>query len=412
MLCASAWAQPSITPYQVRQVWVPGPLFTDPKADAEQPLFVNDPARVLFRGPDGDTTAVLEAGTLYHLLIVDHDADVSADRDKLLLTLATAVSTWHLLLNETAAHSGEFSGVVMLRESMWKTEPPPVSLTTTYPTAAERPLPESSLNLVLPVAFQTNLCLLWRQVPGGKWPTAEIPFHMAVMTMTHNAVDTLNTQETLLLFAAQTMITLGTADDRRAPDAQPEHTFQQEACRMLTTFAERCPANPTAPKALLIVGRFRQSQRRLADAQRVFASITEADQKNPAIADNLMFIAQVMYEQKDYLESARMYDRLIDRFPEYLKIEQARYYAALSYYYAGEAGDAAQLDVAINRFLAFVAQYPQNLFAGDALYWAANAYMDKLNTQEAKNLLTRMVTDYPRCKMYSRGKRLLDRMKI
>jgi TolA-binding protein len=146
--------------------------------------------------------------------------------------------------------------------------------------------------------------------------------------------------------------------------------------------------------------------------------------KDPLVADAFLHIAEFYYNKAtkvdkvkedkvhDYLTSAYIYKRVMDRFADNPRIELIHYRMATAYYRAGLSEEkGASLSTAVRFYLEFQDIHKDHELADDALYWAATAYYKQNNVQRAYTLLIKQLILYPKGDMLSYAQRLRDQIK-
>lgn len=96
-------------------------------------------------------------------------------------------------------------------------------------------------------------------------------------------------------------------------------------------------------------------------------------------------LAQTLYDQKEFNAAANEFIRFFYLFPDHDKVEQARYKAAVSYYYAGQYQDA-------QRHLEKIAGlYADSDFALKAMFKLSELYMVKSRPGKAVSTLKNLI---------------------
>ena len=418
------------------------PLAADGRKDVQRewPMRVADDATLTVLNMQGNPLDDLKPGMPFELDVADATGDTTAKRDSIKATITSSGGDRQDIdLLETDIHSGVFSAIV-------KTAPVGVIAAS------------AGANQPLTVPFDGKVTISYADTatisgtPDTK--TLELttqPLGEAEGVLLTKIYDDPKFEVETLVRLGESLYAVGAAElaTTKTDPGQPRtNAKMKEAARLLQQVVDRFPTSDYVVESLFLTGKIRREEQKFDDAKKLFqrvineypdselvpdaeyqlvllnydandiAGATEAATKliygypkNPQVAEAFLRIAEFYYNKKDYLTAAYIYKRVIDRFPDNPRIDLIHYRMATAYYRAGLGTDKSSLAMAVRYYLEFVDTYKDSDLADDALYWAANASLKQGATQQAYNLLTKLLITYPDGDMKAYATRLRDQIK-
>ncbi len=399
----------------------------------------------------GNPLEGLKPGVAFEVNVDDPSGDITKNRDTLKATLTSSCGDkLDVDMLETDSHSGIFSAVVK----------------TTYGT-------KHVADDVLAVPFDGKVTITYHNdntvagQPADR--VAELTTHPLTeaegMLLTKVFDDPKFEVQTLVRYG-ESLYASGAAELVKAnlpKDAPHTNDILKESARLLQQVIDRFPNSEYVVESLYLTAKIRREEMDFDTAIKYFNRVVDEypdtvfvpqalyqlvllyyDQndidkatesamylvygfpKDPLVADAFLHIAEFYYNKAtkvdknkedkvhDYLTSAYIYKRVMDRFPDNPRIELIHYRMATAYYRAGlseDNGKGTSLVTAIRYYLDFQDAHKDHELADDALYWASTAYMKLNNVQRAYTLLTKQLILYPKGDMASYAQRLKDQIK-
>jgi len=108
--------------------------------------------------------------------------------------------------------------------------------------------------------------------------------------------------------------------------------------------------------------------------------------------------------------SARIYERLIRRFPDAPKANQMYFRLGSCYWNLGNKEKGVTTDSYVkggDRYLSYVKLFPDTKQVPDALYWGARCYAAAVKNDNAFTMLQRLVVNYPNSNLAKLAKDML-----
>jgi TolA-binding protein len=378
--------------------------------------------------------AQLHVGERLHLKVTDADLDVSDERDRATVEISSSRGEKEtLLLEETLAHSGVFTGSASLKPSE---TPTPGNLVAAEPVietyfgdvlrikyvdmTATTESGTLDLEIELPVASGADGIV-------GAFSKTFDDEQLAVETQFHIA------ESYFELFKSHKQ--LGRKDDQQAD--------LEAGRRVLKEVMQDYPSPKHAPRVAYLLGQFSQELRQwdeaiasyqlivrqfpdsslAADAQYKLAQCLEESgdfdnaleayvtlaatyPKSPLIANVMVRISDHFYKKENYLVSAEVGQKFLQRFEGHEWAPRMAFRVGQCYYKAKLYAKAA------SAFDKFIKIFPDDALGADSLFWAGESFRSANDMPQAFRRYNRCRWDFPASEAakYARGRLALPEM--
>jgi len=450
----TAWSFPSLNVQgkdKVQATYLE-PLTDDGKRNVlrTQDMRVGADAEMAVLNLKGNPLELLKPGMPFVVQVTDASGDLTPKRDALKATLTSSGGDkMDVDLMETDNHSGVFEATVK----------------TAFGASAVK-------NVSLQVPFEGKVTITYHDDNTVAGTPADVTTELTTRPMAEaegvlltKIFDDPKFEQETLVRLGESLYAVGAAELVKAnlpKDVPHTNDTLLESARLLQQVIDRFPNSEFVVECLYLTGKIRREQQDFDAAAKLFNRVVEEypdsdfvpqalyqlvllyyDQndiekatdsamyliygfpKNSLVADAFLHIAEFYYNKatkvdkekelkvRDYLTSAFIYKRVIDRFPDNPRIELILYRMATAYYRAGLSEDqrGTSLNTAIRYYLDFAENHKDHELADDALYWAATAYMKQGNVRRAYTLLIKQLITYPTGDMKAYAQRLRDQIK-
>ncbi|MEI7832289.1 MAG: tetratricopeptide repeat protein, partial [bacterium] len=186
-----------------------------------------------------------------------------------------------------------------------------------------------------------------------------------------------------------------------------------EAIKLFTNIIEKYSASKFVPKALYeLVGIYTSKDvNKIDDAVETTRQLAHGFPNDPMVSEAFIQVAEYYYlVSKDYTMSARIYERLIRRFPDAPKANQMYFRLGSCYWNLGNKEKGVTTDSYVkggDRYLSYVKLFPDTKQVPDALYWGARCYAAAVKNDNAFTMLQRLVVNYPNSNLAKLAKDML-----
>jgi len=384
----------------------------------------------------GQDIETIKPGQEFELQVEDSGGDISGDRDKIVAVLRSANNDMlQVTLNETDLHTGIFTALV--KTDFGKTA--------------------NNTDNILQVDFSSSFAIAYRNTNSISGTPNDIVITIPTVGMSESEGRLITKIFTDQKFEIETNVRLGESlyhigaaelvTNPPAKDAPRTNESLQEAARILEGIVDKYPTNSYAVESLFLTGKVRKEEGKHDVAEQLFLRIVNeypnseivpqalyqllalyyeqgkidpaidvamqliyAYPNNALVADAFLRIATYYYSTKDYIKSAHIYNRMLERFPDYPDFEAVKYRIGTAYYYVGVT-DKQYYDTASKVFLELEQNFPEHELADDALYWAAQCYDQRNQPQRAYTIITKLLIVYPEGDIKNYATRFRDRLK-
>lgn len=376
----------------------------------------------------------LHVGEKLYLRVTDADQDSSDERDTVQLEITTKSGEKESVsLAETLAHSGVFTGSVMLKASEKPTpdnldEADPIletyfgdTLTVRYvDSAASTESGELESSLQLPVVIGTNgLVSAFTKVFNDESLAIETKFHIAEsyfeLFKSHRELERKD-EETSDLEAGRRILN-EVMEDYPDPKYAPRVAyllgqFAQElgqwgdAIRSYDLIIRQYPDHVLAPDAQYKLAQCYEEAGDFDQALEGYVTLAATYPKSPLIASVMIRISDYFYKNENFDVASQVGEKFLEKFKGHehaakmaFRIGQC-HYKAKQYMDAGEAFDN------------FAKLFPDDKLAADAMFWAGESYRQGKQNSFAFRRYNRCRWDFPASEAakYARGRLALPEM--
>lgn len=378
--------------------------------------------------------AQLHVGEKLYLMVTDADLDVSDERDQASVEItSTRGEKETLVLEETLAHSGVFTGSVALKPVE---KPTPGNLSAgdaaieTYfgdqlqikyvDEAASTETGKLTLELDVPVVVGTDgLVGAFSKTFDDEQLAVETQFHIA--------------ESYFELFKSH--MQLGRKDEQQAD--------LEAGRRVLKEVMQDYPSPKHAPRIAYLLGQFSQELRQwdeaiasyqlivrqfpdsslAADAQyklaqcyeeagdfdnalEAYVTLAATYPKSPLIANVMVRISDHFYKKENYVVSAQVCEKFLQRFDGHEWAPRMAFRIGQCYY------KGKQYTKAADAFDRFTKLFPDDNLSADALFWAGESFRTAKIMPQAFRRYNRCRWDFPASEAakYARGRLALPEM--
>lgn len=376
----------------------------------------------------------LHVGEKLFLMVTDPDQDASDERDTVYVEIKSELGENEKVpLTETLAHSGIFTGSVILKSAE---KPKPgnydpadsaievffgdnVSITYVDKAASTA---EGTLELSkqLPVVIGTDgLVQAFSKTFNDEKLAVETKFHIAEsyfeLFKSHKSLG--RTAEEKEDLAAGRRLLREVMEDYPDPKYQPrilyllgqfaqELNSTDEAVESYETIVKQYPEHSLAPDAQYKLAQAYEVAGNFDEALEAYVTLAATYPKSPLIASVMIRISDHFYKQEDFIVAAEVGKKFLEKFEGHQHAPKMAFRIGQCYYKAKEfrqAGDS---------FDNFTKKFPDEGLASDALFWSGESFRMAKDTREAFRRYNRCRWDYPSSESakYARGRLALPEM--
>ncbi len=381
-----------------------------------------------------DLTAV-HVGERLFLKVVDFDCDRTPDRDKVKVRVKTKRGEDELVeLVETSAHSGTFTGSVLLK---------PVEKPTPGNLKQDAPEIECYFGDTLEVAYTDDRAA---STADGK---LESTATVAVVIGTDGKLQAFSKVFSDEALAVETQFhiaeshfelfkshkTLGRESDAKAAleagrrvlreviedYPNPKYTprvsyllgqFAQElkqygeAAQAYQTIVKQYPDHALAPDAQFKLAQCYEDAGEFNQALEAYVTLAATYPKNPLIANVMVRISEHFYKAENFKVAAQVGEKFLEKFEGHKWSPKMAFRVGQCYYKDKQYAKAA------DTFDKFVKTFREDALAADAMFWAGESYRTASNMKKAFESYNKCRWDYPATEAakYARGRLALPEM--
>jgi len=376
----------------------------------------------------------LHVGEKLFLKVEDADLDVSDERDFAKVEITTERGEKETLeLEETAAHSGVFTGSIVLKPSEQPTpgnlQPGDLFIETYFgdtlnlkylDRAASTESGELELTIEVPVVIGTDgLVQAFSKTFNDETLAVETKFHIAEsyfeLFKSHKNLGRAEEQRQDL--EAGRRVLREVMEDYPNPKYVPRIAYllgqfaqelQQwnEAIDSYVMIVRQYPESTLAPDAQYKLAQCYEEAERFDDALEAYVTLAATYPKSPLIANVMIRISDHFYKNESFEIAAQVGEKFLERFENHQWASRMAFRVGQCYYKGKEyrkAGDA---------FDRFSKIFPEDALTADSLFWAGESYRMANDTSQAFRRYNRCRWDFPAsdAAKYARGRLALPEM--
>jgi len=376
----------------------------------------------------------LHVGEKMFLLVNDADRDQTDERDVIEVQLESQMGEKETLkLEETLAHSGVFSGSILLRAAEMPTpmnldqEEPlletyfgdAIKVTYIDPSAGTE---EGTLELTreVPVVIGTDgLLAAFSKTFNDETLAVETKFHIAEsyfeLFKSHKSLERTDEQKFDLQAGRRIL--------REVLEDYPDPKYVPRVAYLLGQFAQELENYDEAIQSYELITRTYASHSLAPDAQYKLAQCYELSgdfsraveeyvtlaatyPKSPLIANVMIRISDYFYKNENFEVAARVGEKFLDKFTTHQHAPRIAFRVGQAYY-KGELYNKAS-----SAFDEFAKVFPDDDLCADAIFWSGESYRMANNNQQAFRRYNRCRWDFPASEAakYARGRLTLPEM--
>jgi TolA-binding protein len=376
----------------------------------------------------------LHVGEKMFLRVVDADVDVSDERDTAQVEITTERGDREVIeLHETLAHSGVFTGSVLLRPAE---SPTPGDSPADEPAvdsyfgdtvrlryidhAASTETGDLEVLLELPVVVGTDgLVAAFSKVFGDEKLAVETQFHIAEsyfeLFKSHKKLER---QDDL-----RTDLEAGRRVLREVMEDYPDPKYVPRTAYLLGQFAQELAQwNEAIDSYKLIVRQYPDhglavdAQYKLAqcyeeagdfdNALEAYVTLAATYPKSPLIANVMIRISERFYKEQNYPVAAQVGEKFLERFDGHEWAPRMAFRVGQCYYKDKQYIQAAE------SFDRFAKVFPDDELCSDSLFWSGESFRMASNNSQAFRRYNRCRWDFPASEAakYARGRLALPAM--
>lgn len=381
-----------------------------------------------------DITAV-HVGERLYLRVIDFDADRTPDRDKVKVRIKSARGEDETVeLSETLAHSGTFTGSVLLKPAEkptagnLKPDTPEAEVyfgdTVTIEYADERAASTADGKLVstatVAVVIGTDGKLqAFSKVFTDEQLAVETQFHVAEshfeLFKSHKALGREGDARTALESGRRVLREV--MEDYPNPKYTPRVSYllgqfaqelkqYGEAVAAYQTIVKQYPDHVLAPDAQFKLAQCYEEAGEFNQALEAYVTLAATYPKNPLIANVMVRISEHFYKAENFKVAAQVGEKFLEKFEGHKWGPKMAFRVGQCYYKDKQYAKAAET------FDKFVKLFRDDPLAADAMFWAGESYRTANNMKKAFEAYNKCRWDYPTTEAakYARGRLALPEM--
>ncbi|MCA9175308.1 MAG: tetratricopeptide repeat protein [Planctomycetales bacterium] len=376
----------------------------------------------------------LHVGEKLFLRVVDADQDTSDERDTVTLQIETKTGEQEsIVLSETLAHSGVFTGSLQLIAAE---KPTPNNLDESDPAletyfgdaltvryldpAASSESGELESKVELPVVIGTNgLVSAFTKVFNDEQLAIETKFHVAEsyfeLFKSHRNLE--RKDEELADLEAGRRILNEVMEDYPDPKYAPRVAYLlgqfaqelgnwQEAIQSYDLIIRRYPDHSLAPDAQYKLAQCYEEAGDFDEALEGYVTLAATYPKNPLIANVMIRISDYFYKAENFDVASQVGSKFLEKFAGHQHAPKMAFRVGQCHYKAEKYMDAGEA------FDNFAKLFPDDKLASDALFWAGESYRQGRQNPLAFQRYNRCRWDFPASEAakYARGRLALPEM--
>ncbi|MBM3982277.1 MAG: tetratricopeptide repeat protein [Planctomycetes bacterium] len=381
-----------------------------------------------------DVTAV-HVGERLYLKVTDFDADRGPDRDKIKVRITTKRGEDEVIeLVETLAHSGTFTGSVLLKPvekptaGNIKPDAPELECyfgdTIEVAYADERAASTADGKLVssatVAVVIGTNGKLqAFSKVFTEEQLAVETQFHIAEshfeLFKSHKGLG--READARAALESGRRVLREVIEDYPNPKYTPRVSFllgqfaqelkqYGEAVAAYQTVVKQYPDHTLAPNAQYKMAQAYEEAGEFNQALEAYVTLAATYPKNPLIADVMVRINDHFYKAENYKVAAQVGEKFLEKFEGHRLAPKMAFRVGQCYAKDKQHAKAAET------FDKFVKTFREDPLAADAMFWAGESYRTANNMKKAFESYNKCRWDYPTTEAakFARGRLALPEM--
>jgi TolA-binding protein len=381
-----------------------------------------------------DVTAV-HVGERLYLRVIDFDADRTPDRDKVKVRIKSARGEDEVVeLSETLAHSGTFTGSVLLKPAEkptpgnLKQDTPEVEVyfgdTVTIEYADERAAstPDGKLTSTATVAVVIGTdgkLQAFSKVFTDEQLAVETQFHVAEshfeLFKSHKALGREGDAKSALESGRRVLREV--MEDYPNPKYTPRVSYllgqfaqelkqYGEAVAAYQIIVKQYPDHPLAPDAQFKLAQSYEEAGEFNQALEAYVTLAATYPKNPLIANVMVRISEHFYKAENFKVAAQVGEKFLEKFEGHKWAPKMAFRVGQCLYKDKQYAKAAET------FDKFVKLFRDDPLAADAMFWAGESYRTANNMKKAFEAYNKCRWDYPTTEAakYARGRLALPEM--
>lgn len=376
----------------------------------------------------------LHVGEKMFLLVTDADLDVSDERDRATVEISSSRGEQETIqLEETLAHSGVFTGSIVLRPAE---KPAPGNLSVDDPAiecyfgdqlklkyvdqAASTESGTLVIDLELPVVIGTDgLVAAFSKTFSDESIAVETQFHIAEsyfeLFKSHKKLARDDEQKTDL--EAGRRVLREVMEDYPNPKYAPRIAYLlgqfaqeleqwDEAIDAYELIVRQYPDSLLAPDAQFKLAQCYEEAGDFDNALEAYVTLAATYPKSPLIANVMVRISEYFWKKEEFDVAAQVGEKFLERFDGHQWASRMAFRIGQCHYKAKEYMAAGQ---AFDRFAKI---FPDDPLCSDSLFWAGESYRMGTNDREAFRRYNRCRWDHPESEAakYARGRLALPAM--
>jgi TolA-binding protein len=381
-----------------------------------------------------DPITSLHVGEKMFLVVTDADLDISDERDHAKVEVSTERGEKETIeLEETLAHSGIFTGSVLLKPAEKPTagnlspESPQIetyfgdTVRLSYvDKAASTETGELKIDLELPVVIGTDgLVAAFSKTFEDESLAVETQFHIA-----ESYFELFKSHQKLARGAEEKNdLEAGRRVLREVMEDYPNPKYVPRIAYLLGQFAQELkqydeaissyqmiirqyPDSPLAPDAQYKLAQCHEDAGDFDDALEAYVTLAATYPKNPLIANVMIRISEYFYKHERFDVAGQVGEKFLERFEGHEWGPRMAFRVGQCYYKGKEYSKAGQ---AFDRFAKI---FPDDQLAADAWFWSGESYRMGNNVRDAFRRYNNCRWNFPSSEAakYARGRLALPEM--
>ncbi|WP_020471070.1 tetratricopeptide repeat protein [Zavarzinella formosa] len=380
-----------------------------------------------------DVTAV-HVGERLYLKVVDADLDRTENRDKAKVRIRTKRGEDETVeLEETLAHSGVFTGSVMLKPvekptvGNLKQETPEIecyfgdTIEVMY-VDEQSSSSEGRVELIVPVAVVIGTdgkVQAFSKLFSDEALAVETQFHVAEshfeLFKSHKALN--REAEARADLEAGRRVLREVIEDYPNPKYTPRVSYllgqfaqelkqYKEATQAYQTIVKQFPDHTLAPDAQFKLAQCYEEAGEFNQALEAYVTLAATYPKHPLIANVMVRISEHFYKLENYKVVAQVGEKFLERFEGHKWAPKMAFRVGQCYYKDKQYTKAAET------FDKFVTTFREDALCPDAMFWSGESYRTAGNMRKAFQSYNKCRWDYPASEVakYARGRLALPEM--
>ncbi|MEX2216799.1 MAG: tetratricopeptide repeat protein, partial [Phycisphaeraceae bacterium] len=376
----------------------------------------------------------LHVGEKLFVRVIDADMDISDDRDRTKVRITSERGEDETVeLEETLAHSGVFTGSILLKAIEKPTvnnlprQAPEIEtffgdqLKVTYTDpAASTESGTLELSLEIPIVIGTDgLVKAFSKVFGDETLAVDTRFTIAEsyfeLFKSHKKLARDDEMKTDLEAGKRVLreVMEDYPDPKYVPRIQyllgqfaQELGHWDEAIASYSTIVRQFPEHTLAPDAQYKLAQSYEESGNFDEALEAYVTLAATYPKSPLIANVMIRINEYFWNKENFIVAAEVGKKFLERFDGHQHASKMAFRVGQCYYKAEKYMDAA------NAFDDFVKVFPDDELTSLGLFWSGEAFRMAKNVPLAFRRYNRCRWDFPESEAakYARGRLALPEM--